>query len=302
MLLILTCSEDATTDMLVPYLNGVPVFRFNIDRYADYSWDFSGKRFCITHMDGQIITSETLRAFYLRKPIFFERIDIPKGGSLVNWAREEVTEVLRDLYYNMEARGKCVLVHPGKGKWRKPRQMALAETIFKVPEWHVYHGALSLPRDGRRWVVKCLTQTLVGEDKTLFVREVDPAKLDPQYPWFVQEKVEADEDVTVVYVQGRMFAFSLKRTSFDGPDYRFAGAVNRLPWRKTDLSADEERDVESFMRTTGFDFGRFDFLRKDGVLWFLEMNPNGQWAWLDEGNQYGLFSAIAEELVHAATR
>ena len=50
------------------------------------------------------------------------------------------------------------------------------------------------------------------------------------------------------------------------------------------------------MDETGYRFGRFDFIRKDGELWFLELNPNGQWAWLDEKNEHGLVSMVADAI------
>jgi len=297
MFFILTCSEDSTTDLLLPYLKEIDVFRFNIDRFMDFRWDFSGNGFSIAHVNGHSITSETITAFYLRKPVFFERIEIPKEGSLINWVREEITELLKDLYYTMAAQGRCALIHPGNGRWGKPRQMSFASALFKVPEWHIFHGNFSGNR--KKWVVKTLTQTPVGENKTLFVREVSPSCLNPDYPWFIQEKIEAEEDVTVVYVKGRCFAFSLDRPSFKGEDCRLEEAFDRLPWRKIDLQPNEESRIRKFMYTTGLDFGRLDFLRKDGELWFLELNPNGQWAWLDEDNRHGLLSAVADELIKA---
>ena len=50
------------------------------------------------------------------------------------------------------------------------------------------------------------------------------------------------------------------------------------------------------MKDTGFEFGRFDFMRKDGVLYFLELNPNGMWAWLDLEFKNGIFECVANEI------
>ena len=59
---------------------------------------------------------------------------------------------------------------------------------------------------------------------------------------------------------------------------------------------DDERAIRGFMDETGYRFGRFDFIRKDGELWFLELNPNGQWAWLDEKNEHGLVTLVANAI------
>ena len=50
------------------------------------------------------------------------------------------------------------------------------------------------------------------------------------------------------------------------------------------------------LNETGYRFGRFDFIRKGGELWFLELNPNGQWAWLDEKNENGLVTLVADAI------
>jgi hypothetical protein len=35
---------------------------------------------------------------------------------------------------------------------------------------------------------------------------------------------------------------------------------------------------------------------KDNQLFFLEINPNGQWAWLDIEQNTGLFAAVIDEI------
>ena len=45
-------------------------------------------------------------------------------------------------------------------------------------------------------------------------------------------------------------------------------------------------------------FGTFDFIySKDGNYFFLELNPNGQWLWLELKSGYNLTKDIAENLL-----
>ena len=301
MLLILTNSRDVTTDLLIPHLKCIEFFRLDIDKYADYGWDFTNKGFAIAHRDGKRISSENITAIYERKLCFADVIDVPALGCEENWRREEIMDLIYGLIESMHAMGRAALVYAGNGRWRKLRQMKEAAKYFTVPEWHIWQGIdLKLPAN-KTWVVKTLTQLQLGDGGAIFVRSVDPAKLDAHYPWFLQEKVEAQEDVTVVYVKGTLFAYALDRSTFNGEDYRFDGAFTDLPWRKVTLTRDEQDSMRTFMQDTGYDFGRFDFLRKNGKLYFLEMNPNGQWAWLDIKNRDGLFTAIADEIIQVAS-
>jgi hypothetical protein len=50
------------------------------------------------------------------------------------------------------------------------------------------------------------------------------------------------------------------------------------------------------MRAIGLDFGRLDFLLKDETYWFLEVNSNGEWGWLDPDGSRGVLAALVAEL------
>ena len=102
--------------------------------------------------------------------------------------------------------------------------------------------------------------------------------------------------MTVVYVDGKTFAANAPRDSFGSEDSRKSLMENPIPWPRCELSPEDERAIKGFMDETGYRFGRFDFIRKGGELWFLELNPNGQWAWLDEKNEHGLVSMVADTI------
>lgn len=297
MLLIPTCSEDVTTDMLMPYLGGIDVFRFNVDAWRDYEWSFSGDGFWIRDKNGKICSSANLKCIYLRKPMFFDAIDIPKGGCLENWCREEVTDIFSSLYNYYDAMGKAALVHAGNSKWRKFPQMMLAQKFWKVPPFHICKGMMPEETPENAFVAKTLTQTPIAEDKLFAVKKIAIDELSPEFPWFLQERVEAQEDVTVLYVKGKKFALALDRSTFEGDDYRQHQVTQDMHWYDPELSDEDLSKIDQFMEATGFDFGRFDFLRKDGELYFLELNPNGMWAWMDLEHKLGIFEAVAEEIL-----
>ncbi|WP_432000628.1 ATP-grasp ribosomal peptide maturase [Streptomyces sioyaensis] len=58
-----------------------------------------------------------------------------------------------------------------------------------------------------------------------------------------------------------------------------------------------------FLAGFGLNFGAFDFaVTADGAWWFLECNPNGQWAWLEDAAGLSLTTAIADLLENGASR
>lgn len=299
MIFICTCSQDGTSDLLLPHLSSTAIFRFNINKPEDYIWDFSRLGFKIADIrTGNSIDSNTITSFYLRKPIYADAIDVPKEGCLENWCREEIEQLFKDFYRDCEDKRLTVVVHSRNNQYGKLRQLHTAENYFKVSNWHIFHGFLPADLKRSRWVAKAMTGSQIGKGKIFFVKEVNPTTLDLSFPWFLQEKIDGEDEVTVVYVNGQLFAYRYPRAEIENcDDVRKATIENASRWKPCELSASEQSAIHGFMAETGYRFGRFDFIRKDGELWFLELNPNGQWAWLDERNENGLISSIANAII-----
>lgn len=305
MILILTCSFDTTTDLLIPYWNGLPVFRFNIDLWRDYSWSIGPSGFNLVDPLQRVCQEHEVGAVYLRKLLFNPpRIDVLATGSEEGWCREEVTEVWEGIRDWAHHTNRLALVHPAPtGRWNKIRQMRAGVDYFRVPQWLVCHGT-SPPDLPSPTVVKTFGTAPPGCGGIVTVQQVEPGLLDRRYPWFLQKLVEgATHDVTVAHVVGRNFAFETPRDGQSDIDCRLATFENRALWTRCELSPEEEAAVNAFMHCTGYSFGRLDFLRDRDGLWFLEVNPNGQFGWLDPDGKEGLLQAVADEVltVHQRT-
>ena len=297
MIFISTCSQDTTSEIVMRELNADDVLRFNIDKPEDFVWDFHRAGFRVADKaSGKEMTDRSLTSFYLRKPMYFNLIDVPSFGCVENWRREETAELFNDFFRECQSRGFVALVRSQNNKYGKLRQLLVAEKYFRVAPWHFFHGELPEELKRGRWVVKSMTSAMIGKDKVFFVKEVTPSTLNLGYPWFVQERIEGEEEVTVVYIDGKTYAASTPRDAFGGEDSRKSLMEHPIPWPRCSLSSKDERAIRGFMAETGYRFGRFDFIRKDGELWFLELNPNGQWAWLDEKNENGLVTLVADAI------
>lgn len=303
MILILTNRRDVTTDLLMPHLTShAEVFRFNMDLWRDYSWSIDAKGYELRDPTGRCCRESEVGAVYDRKCMFDPvRIDVPAGGCAESWLRNEVMLIwsgIKDLAVHS---GKCALIHPSPlGNWYKMRQMRLAANYFPVPAWQMLHGApVQLAGE-----VVCKTNGVepMGQGQLLTVGKVNPAQVDTAYPWFLQQCLtHATHDVTVVYVNGKLFASELPRSNC--MDSRIAAFNNKSQWQPCELPPEQSDAICRMMRETGLSFSRLDFLRDaSGTLHFLEFNPNGQFAWMDLQNERGLLTAVAQEIlrVHAA--
>lgn len=117
-------------------------------------------------------------------------------------------------------------------------------------------------------------------------------------PAIYQPLVEKACDVRVTYVGGELFVADIdSQTDPDASiDWRRTSNPN-LPHRQGALPERLSSNIERFMSSLGLAFGAIDFIRtKSGEYVFLEVNPNGQWLWLEERLGFPIAARIARWL------
>ena len=287
---------DGTTDELVRRIGSNKVFRFNVDLWRDYNFRFTSEEFQISDPTGRECNHLKIMALYVRKPTFDDPIVVPLGGGPENWIRAEISYMIQELYCFCDELKIVRLVEKGaERRFGKFAQLRMAKEFFKVPDWQYIRSSHSISFDGD-CVTKSLSMEFVRDSMPMFTRSVNPAELSPDYPWFLQRKIDADADVTIAYVAGECFAFELDRNSFTGVDWRPHIYAQDLTWNRITIPNSLVASVRAYMSKAGLKFGRLDFLRRDTDFFFLEVNPNGQWAWLDLDGNEGLFDAVVKQL------
>ena len=78
--------------------------------------------------------------------------------------------------------------------------------------------------------------------------EVDSARLDPNYPWFLQELIESSADVTVFVCGEKLFAYERDRSSLKGLDWRAEQSFKPdiKEWARVGLRPEQESAVRAF--------------------------------------------------------
>jgi hypothetical protein len=288
---------DGTTDEIVRRVSQDRVFRFNVDLWKDYEIRVDHQGFTLADPAGRSCDSQEVRAAYLRKPTFDDPLTIMEGGCPEAWLRSQISYLTQEIYNFCRDAGLVRLVEKGaQQRFGKFSQMRLAAKYFNVPPWVFIktNNNINFPQPA---ITKPLTADFIEDYRVLFTRAVDPSTLDQSYPWLLQEQIMADADLTIVYVAGQCFAFTLDRRTFVGVDWRKHINKQELEWQRFHLKPQIKDSIRSFMKDADLEFGRLDFLLTGDTLHFLEVNPNGQWAWLDLNGEEGIFDAIINELM-----
>lgn len=288
--LLLTSRSDGCSDRLVHHLRS-EVVRLNLEDLHEVGVEWTAGSLTL---DGKHFDWSDLTAVLWRKP------STPLHSGLEELARFDLKQRLhlfRSVCAVAQSKGIWMLIDPlHESRFPKPLQLTVAQNWFRVPDWSIRVGAADTRLSPV--VSKAFAPEPVKGDRGLTTRKVDrPEQLDPSYLWFLQRMVAATHDATVVYCRGRIWSFKLTNQR-DGSwvDWR-PRMANHLPaaWQRCDVTQGLESAIRGYMEQLGLNFGRLDFLVDEQAdWWFLEVNPNGQFGWLDPDDRFGVYSEFAK--------
>lgn len=130
---------------------------------------------------------------------------------------------------------------------------------------------------------------------------LDDAKWSPS---IYQEWVRKRYDIRVTCVGSRIFAAAIHSQTDPATTVDWRKTCNPdLPHSMLELPAQIIEKILNLMSRLGLEFGCVDLvLTPDGDYVFLEVNPSGQWLWLDDRLSMGISDAVADWLAVEACR
>jgi hypothetical protein len=258
--------------------------------------EFTPDYWKITNPAGHSIDSETVTSCFWWKAFNFYLL---KQDEFIV---EEVKYIFRELYHwcrlRRLTRGNPHDFHNHMGKINI---LSIASKYFKTPTTLTSFKLGGVSKLGDLNVVaKSFTSGLTTTNKSLMTTAVTKEALHPDYPWFLQELIPSNADITVFICGGDLFAYSRDRSNLKGLDWRteqdFTG--NTKEWKRFELNKKDTQSVLSFCKELEVDWGRIDLMRRDDDFVFLEFNANGQWVFLDYSGEDQLVKTVAKYLTN----
>lgn len=149
-----------------------------------------------------------------------------------------------------------------------------------------------------------------GQEKVVFtnpVTEKDLEGLDGLRfcPMTFQEVLDKSVELRVTVVGERVFTAAIDSNQMERSktDWRREGSALISKWTKSELPKDVERGMLKVMDALGLNYGAADFIvTPEGRTVFLEVNPAGEFFWLERENGLPISEAIADVLLGKAKR
>jgi hypothetical protein len=320
-ILILTNSKDGEHTSVVETKlrkRGESVFRLNVDDMVKglvsiiLRCDDSGWGFVISNSNEKIVSSD-IKSVWYRRPNFF---DFSISDSIQReYAEGELRIFLEGLWLGLSE--IFWLNSPWKleSARKKVYQLQVAKELgFAIPRTIITNS----PKEVEIFLEKCggniVFKAIYGEFlryngkqfniPTTKVTTQHIAKMDlvKSLPSQFQELIDKDYEWRVTIVGDQVFPIKInsqehKETMIDWrhPDFimKLCHQISELPKNLTDKCL-------SMMKILGLSYGAFDFIvDKQGKAYFLEVNSNPQWYWLEHLTGVLISDAIADILTLA---
>ncbi|GAA0660315.1 ATP-grasp ribosomal peptide maturase [Streptomyces thermocarboxydovorans] len=305
--LILTCEEDVTADMVVVHLNdaGVPVMRLDpadLTVGVSLSGEFVHGRFR-GHLSagGRLVSLGGLRSVWVRRP----GVPAQRAQHASAWLTEEASQALYGMLRGSHARW---MNHPDAARRarHKPWQLRLAQQCgLPVPATVI----TTFPRAAREFAERypdLVVKPVSGAHPQDPPRAVPTSRVAPDTdfsavafgPTLLQRRIAKRADVRLTVVGEKLLA-ARKAAAPDADaqevDVRFAGPG--APWEPAEVPPRTAETVLRYMREAELAYGAFDFVEDaDGVWWFLECNQSGQFGFVEVETGQPIARTIAEWL------
>ena len=321
MLLVVTNKSDLTCDFLILRLKerGVPFRRLNTEDYGKKFQVnlFMSKRvltYRIEFCDGKTLTEKNISSVYFRQPLVPE---LP--GELVeedhNFYKRETKEILRSLWRLIDRRKW--LNHPAD-LWLASNKIEQLNTAlrlgFSVPATCV-SSSESIVRDfvenhKRKVICKAVKHGFLREGE--IVRVAMTQRIGEQFleqfqnyapiPMIYQEEIHKCYDIRVTVVGNCVFSTAIHSQEYDETE---------VDWRHWDLSSIDLRHeiikLPIFLEDLCKEITKYFNLKYSAIdlvkdvydqYFFLEMNANGQWPWIEKKTGHPIRDALIDRLLY----
>ena len=281
-ILMITSSNDLTCDYLIASYSDASFFRLDFDRFSKYEMEVGEDGFHIESNEGSI-DSQSCQSIYYRKPVAENLCGVfeEKYHSFVHKEAYSLVEGIAESF-----EGRC-LTRPSvmRRANNKAVQLILAKQIgFKLPLSSITNCPSNIVAAGKgdRIVKPLAIGTVVSDGVKEFVQtnifderiSTENLKYSPAY---FQEYINKDYEVRSTFV-GEV-EFSVRILSENKVDWRKMN--NTILYEEARLPDEIYSMCVTFMKKLNMSFGCFDFIVRNDEFYFLEMNANGQWAWLE---------------------
>jgi hypothetical protein len=192
----------------------------------------------------------------------------------------------------------------------KIRQLHLAQKIgFSIPDTLVSNDFSQLydffQIHKKRIIAKALYSPLIEEenqDYFIFSNIVEelPENNEEEFkiaPSIFQQALLPKIDYRVTVIQDKVLSVKIIDKNHDGVPIDWRTIKDGISFHPVDLPYEIESLCKEFVSECGLKFGAIDLIEHEKKFYFIEINPNGEWGWLQKPNGLPVAEAICDAMI-----
>lgn len=305
--LIISNIYDFSTDFICQELSNknINYLRINRDSLKDYEIFFDPLLPKITGTYNNLnfsITNETLKSIYFRAPSFLRDIYQDTKDEEEQLIRTQWTAFLRYLivFENVKWLNNPSDIYKAE---IKSYQLYIANKIgFNVPKT-IISNKITKPLH-EKIAIKSIDTAIIslGEDEGFVYTEIyDRNELSEEVfssPFFIQEGLLPKVDLRVTVIEDEVIAIKIVNNQNDGGiDIDWRRLKNELHYEIYELPEAVKKLCRQLLKELNLNFGGIDLVLHKNAYFFIEINPTGEWSWLQQTTGVKLDSIIANSLI-----
>ncbi len=311
-ILLITNKDDLTCDFIVREVkkNGIDFYRFNTEELTKsvfVTLNFFNNKFEINDRNlSHVVDITQFTSVYYRRP------ELPILNN--NLTSGEQKFILNEIIYTLEGiyrvLKKCFWissVYSIREAENKPFQLSLAKAIgFKIPNSIITNDFLEglnfFKENNSNCIIKPIKSGLIENEsgnQVIFTSKLSnfPDENDKieSCPIYIQEHIKKLADIRVIVVGKMIFSTLIDSQANENTTVDWRKGNQKLTHTKIKLPKDISQLCKKLLIELNLSFGAIDLVKDiDGNYIFLEINPNGQWAWIELRTGYEISREIVK--------
>ena len=290
-----------TTDYIVNKLNKqkISYFRLNTEDLITaigINFNFKLGLFqLIVRAKDQIINLNEVKSVYFRRPQLPLLSDFSISDAEKQLILKEIAYTLEGLYKILINKFWISPVFSIREAENKIYQLLLAEKLgFTIPNSIITNEkqcAEVFISENKANIIKPIKTGVIDEknnEKVIFTSDFNLNQIGSlnrisYCPTYFQEKIEKKADLRVTVVGNELFAVKIHSQLNLESKTDWRKGSEYVSYEKFDICPEIKKQCIQLTKALNLNFGAIDFIidQNDNYI-FLEINPNGQWAWLEE--------------------
>lgn len=301
--LLISNRFDFSTDFIAIELDkqNIDYLRINRDELKDYTIEFNPIHPEITGHYKNLsfkICKENLKSIYYRAPTFLRDIFQEGLSEEEQLIRTQWAAFVRSLcvFENIKWLNNPVDIYQAE---IKPFQLYLANKFgMKVPKSIISNKTISI--DTKLIAIKSIDTAIVsnGDEEGFVYTEIYEHDNIPKEkyssPFFIQEGLVPKTDIRVTVIEDEVIAIAITGTNKIDEDWR--RYKNELKYTVFELPKKIKTFCAEYVKNLKLNFGAIDLILFNEEYYFIEINPTGEWSWLQQNTGFKFDELIVNSL------